>query len=413
MERLEELIIKLRSTTKKNEKIKIISEYDDLKKIFYYTYNPYYRYNVTSKVLKKHTNLTKEPFTKDLFEFLDALKSRKISGYEATAQCNGMLKILGWSFLRILDKDLKCKTNSAIINTAFPGLIPEFKVSLCNDYQKYKDKIDVTYYLASRKMDGVRCIIRKENGIVKAFSRKGIEFQTLSKLKEEVERVYEDNFILDGEVCIMRNGSEVFNGIMKEIKRKDHTIKNPKMFIFDVLTLEEFDNQVGDRILTERLTNKIKFNNYFEYLEQQKIKSKSQIEDMMKKAAKCGWEGLILRKDVGYKGKRSSDLLKIKKFFDDEYKVIDIETGPYPISNSGGIEEYENVVTRVNILHKGNIVGVGSGFSLKQRREFFKDPSKIIGKIITVQYFEEIETNGEFSLRFPTIKVIHGEERDL
>ena len=38
----------------------------------------------------------------------------------------------------------------------------------------------------------------------------------------------------------------------------------------------------------------------------------------------------------------------------------------------------------------------------------------IIGKIITVQYFEETKNDkGGISLRFPTVKHIHGSKREL
>jgi DNA ligase 1 len=35
-----------------------------------------------------------------------------------------------------------------------------------------------------------------------------------------------------------------------------------------------------------------------------------------------GWEGIMLRKDIGYEGKRSKNLLKVKKFYDAEYEVV-------------------------------------------------------------------------------------------
>ena len=64
--------------------------------------------------------------------------------------------------------------------------------------------------------------------------------------------------VFDGEVCMVDdNGVEDFQGIMKEIKRKDHTIKNPKYKVFDYLMLEEFDNQESERNLSDRLS---KFN---------------------------------------------------------------------------------------------------------------------------------------------------------
>ena len=45
-------------------------------------------------------------------------------------------------------------------------------------------------------------------------------------------------------------------------------------------------------------------------------------EEMVNYATQQGWEGLMLRKNVGYCGKRNKDLLKVKKFYDAEYKDI-------------------------------------------------------------------------------------------
>ena len=70
------------------------------------------------------------------------------------------------------------------------------------------------------------------------------------------------------------------------------------------------------------------------------------------------------------------------------------------------------MLSGVAIKHKDNIVRVGSGFSIDQRKHYFNNPQDIVGKEITVQYFEESQNqNGEYSLRFPVIKVIHGDKR--
>jgi len=70
------------------------------------------------------------------------------------------------------------------------------------------------------------------------------------------------------------------------------------------------------------------------------------------------------------------------------------------------------LLSRVSILHKGHPVGVGSGFSLAERKYYHKHPDQLVGKTITVCYFEEsCDENGIPSLRFPTIKTIHGNER--
>ena len=120
----------------------------------------------------------------------------------------------------------------------------------------------------------------------------------------------------------------------------------------------------------------------------------------------------MLRADSPYKGKRSKDLLKYKSFNDDEYEVVDTEMGPFRYVLNGR-EHEETMLSCVTIKHKDHLVRVGSGFSIEQRREFYKDPKKILGKIITVQYFAESKNqDGGISLRFPTFKFLYGEQRD-
>jgi DNA ligase-1 len=68
----------------------------------------------------------------------------------------------------------------------------------------------------------------------------------------------------------------------------------------------------------------------------------------------------------------------------------------------------------VTIMHKNHPVRVGSGFSIEQRQDFYKHPKKILGKIITVQYFAESKNQeGGISLRFPTFKILHGVARTV
>ena len=125
------------------------------------------------------------------------------------------------------------------------------------------------------------------------------------------------------------------------------------------------------------------------------------------------WEGFMLRKDVPYQSGRTKDLLKVKRFFDDEYIVKDIEIGEMSTALPGqGTVKYRGV-TRLMIEHKGNIVGVGSGMSREQRISWMEDPSQIVGKTVTIKYFEITKNQqGAESLRFPTLKWVHGDERN-
>ena len=85
--------------------------------------------------------------------------------------------------------------------------------------------------------------------------------------------------------------------------------------------------------------------------------------------------------------------------------------GPFRYVENGR-ETEDTVLSCVTIQHKGYNVRVGSGFTIDQRKEFYANPKKILGKIITVQYFEETKNqDGGISLRFPTFKILHGDAR--
>jgi DNA ligase-1 len=189
--------------------------------------------------------------------------------------------------------------------------------------------------------------------------------------------------------------------------------------MFDIISHDEFYSKKGHSnkpysIRSSNLTEVMKKNTCvcLTVLDQEKVKDDDHFQEWVKKSSKLKWEGLMLRADSPYKGKRSKDLLKVKKFFDDEYTVIDVKTGPFRyVKNSKEAEEI--MLSAVVIQHKGYTVDVGSGFSIEQRKEFYADPSKILGKIVTVQYFEQTKNqDGGISLRFPTLKYIHGDSRD-
>lgn len=119
----------------------------------------------------------------------------------------------------------------------------------------------------------------------------------------------------------------------------------------------------------------------------------------------------MLRKNDTYKGGRTKDLIKVKKFQDSEYVVTGYECGDVKY----GTETFSDVVTNLHIIHKGNRVSVGSGISKEQRILWRKKPEKIIGKTITVQYFEETmdSKTGEYSLRFPVLKYVYDKKREV
>ena len=421
MTELQNFIDNMRATSSSTEKVQIIKDAGTfIHKVLEYTYNPYKQYHVTSKTCKKNSN--KVSYTDyTLFELLDKLTNREATGHAAIELVNGFAtKNVDWYLIyKIIDKDLGIRAGDSIINKAIPGLIPTFKVALAKEYDGKCDWQNDNWW-ASRKLDGVRCLaVVNYEGECTLYSRMGKELTTLNKVKEAIESTGIINTVFDGEICLIdENGDEDFQGIMKQLRRKDHQIENPAYMIFDMIHKPNFDAQKGGPILSQRLgalrgflTGRYITTDILRYTEQFQITDGRHFDKWGQIATDNKWEGFMVRKDVSYEGKRTKNLLKVKKFYDAEYKVIDFDVDDHEVVRDGKSETIK-MLSQVWIEHKGFKVKVGSGWSQDQRLKYMD--GSIVGKIITVQYFEETKNDkGGISLRFPTVKIVHGEKREV
>ena len=434
---IQKFIDEMKATSKSTKKLEIITKYKDnqsVLKAFTYAMHPYKKFFITPKNCVKQNHLCVSSYN-NLWTLLDALVNRDITGHEAIASTNGFIEMYPEYediIFSIINKNLKIRASYKMVNKVIPDFIPKFELALGYPYEPKRvegwldTKPDTEdQWLGSRKLDGVRCltIFNHKTKEITCHSKEGNVFHTLSKIKDDILNLnLTKTTIFDGEVCIIdENGLENFKAIMKEINKKDHTIEDPRYILFDSLTLEEFESEVSDRIFTERIKqmkdevlggNSIR--GRLKLLEQVVIQNDEHIAQMITDAETSGFEGLILRRNTTYKGKRSYDLLKIKKFYDAEYEIVSIESETQRVLVNG-LEVEELMLARANIKHKGSIVGVGSGWTQEQRRNFHHNPHFLIGRKITVQYFEETQDSKtlEYSLRFPTLKQLWEFERDV
>lgn len=499
---LQAMVKEMTSTTSIIEKRKLYTsamKKDDahrLAELVQLIYHPLYRFNVTGKnVIKfektpaKQTKIKNKQIvpktyvdgaqgdsilTTAVYQLLMDLSSNTISGDTALATVSAFRHTfpgLEDLILDIVDKDLKIRFGISQINNVLVEVgpkiakykIPDFQVSLGNPLDEKTENLLPTTsaslssstslsassvtsasWFISRKLDGVRCITiisynPTKNGFnVNFYSRKGLEFKSLGKIKSVIEdhicplllgntvTNYEKNgIVLDGELCIVDdNGKEDFQSVMSELQRTDATINNPKYLIFDCLRVSEFNDEYTSRNLSIRLSdvkqllkaskaplNRLEMVEQVPYTSEMFAEMSKNIQSPLKPD---GWEGLILRKDTAYQGKRTNDLLKVKKFVREEFKVESIEVGKIEMFNAVGVPEDVETMTAVHIKHKTYDVKVGSGFSHAERQRFYNNPDLIVGKMISVQYFEETtDKKGNLSLRFPTFLGLYGKERTL
>ena len=127
------------------------------------------------------------------------------------------------------------------------------------------------------------------------------------------------------------------------------------------------------------------------------VEDEEEVEKHFRYFVSNGYEGAILRTNGKYEHKRSKNLLKYKKFNDDEFEILDICEGK--IKDVG---EYAIV-----LLRDGQTCKATLGFSDDICNEMLKDKENYIGKLATVRFFGYTEDK---KLRFPVLKAIRNYE---
>ena len=424
-------LFKIQNTSGSNDKKTILKDNlnDVIKLIFEDTYGPQKYYIKKFVPNGDYGHLFIDIDYNTFHNTLMKLANREVTGDAAYAKLQETVALYEAEsqeiLCRIIDRNLKIGISWDNYLSVIGQKESKFEVALAMNLDKVKgvNPIDGTYYI-SRKLDGCRCICY----VNKAFSDTWVEFKTrqnkiittldnlVGPIKEFIKNLGPGCYVIDGEVCIMdEDGNENFQGLMKEVTRKDHTIENPRYNVFDLITVDEFNGKsvstnFSDRL---RLLHTLNANNNVVILERERVTSQDVLDKWTNKAQDLGWEGCMLRKDASYKRGRSKDLIKIKKFQDAEYIVEGIIEGTATY-NECGAKEYP-VVAALIITHKGNQVKVGSGLSKEQRIGWLQNPNEIIGKTVTIQYFEETQDSktNEHSLRFPVLKHVYDDGRNV
>ena len=390
---------------------------DDIVKYYLnYVYNPYIVTGISNKKLNKDVlpGLNLFSTVKELLEFIKenptgkdstlslikAFKKDIVSQYDTD------------TFLHLEDllnsiilKNLQLGVEILSINKCIPNLIPTFDVMLANSYFDKPEYVEGKEFVITSKLDGSRIIAIKDKGVVSFWTRQGQKYEGLIDLEKEMQEKMEDGIALDGEILIADRNRFISKDQYKEtmkITRKDGEKHGVKMYVFDIMTAKSFKTQHNDMPYNlRRACLNIMFESHdFKYFELLPVLYRgtdtSEITKWLNYNTEHGEEGIMINIcEAPYEFKRTNNLLKCKKFKDTEVKIIGFEEGTNKLVGSLGafICEYKN-----------NIVKVGSGILEEQRKEFWANRDSLLGRYITIKYFEEtIDSKTKLpSLRFPT-----------
>lgn len=416
---------KISSISGTNEKIALIKKFDDddLKEVYKWLFDNSRISGIAEKKFEKDCGFElagdfrtcDQKTIVDVFRYLDFHHTG--SGKDIIEIKDLMNEICSTDeekeiFKKIVCKNLPLGVDSKTINKCFSGLIPTFDVCLCDKYYDKPELVDGKKEFAiSTKIDGCRCIAIKENGIVRLISRQGKPWLGCKEIEEAIKKLPIDNFVFDGEITIkdfMKYPSkDVYKMTTKIISTKDEEKKGVCLNIFDGMPLHMWNTKVcpdtyfwrHKYLLRISERNKSDVLNFLEDIYTGKDVSK--IEELMKGIVrKEDWEGLVIKfTDSLYEWKRSKNWLKVKAFDEMDLIIKDIEEG----TNSNK-DKLGALICEIEHPKLGHIEAkVGSGYSEDERIRFWKIKKELIGRVVSVQYFEQTEntTTKIKSLRFP------------
>lgn len=226
----------------------------------------------------------------------------------------------------------------------------------------YRDEIDVSRYLASEKLDGVRAIwdgqtLRFRSG--KAINAPGWFLAGLPKQP------------LDGELWIARGQFERVSGIVRRDIPDDAVWREVRYMIFELPgapgTFSERAEQIRQVVRQANVPWLFEIKQFFPV-------DRKTLQKRLDEVVRAGGEGLMLHlADAPYETGRSDALLKVKPWQDAEAVVIGHQPGKGRFAGMLGALKVRTPEGKEFLL--------GTGFSAAQRRE-----PPALGAMVTYRY---------------------------
>jgi DNA ligase-1 len=272
------------------------------------------------------------------------------------------------------------------------------------------------------KLDGLRCVSYATHGGVALQSRTGAFFTGLPAIAAALRPYLSQhpNIVIDGELYTDQMPFEELAGLIKKKKITDgdvERLKKVKYHVYDI-----YDRTLPDMPYSERfgvlaaavrrcgcvagdthaagaasarmLRSDTEAAAMVVLVRTEKVAVLADFRRLFAEFVEAGYEGIMLRNAAGIycANYRSNDLQKYKEFMEEEYRIIDFTQGE---GRDAG------AVIWVCETADGKVFTLRPRGSFDQRRAWFSDGDKYIGKYVTVIY-QELTEDGK--PRFPVGK---------
>ena len=284
-----------------------------------------------------------------------------------------------------------------------------YEPMLAHNFKDRQDELVGKYPCYSQpKLDGIRCIVRKEGDKLVGRTRNGKEIECIPHILKSLNGFFlaHPKAILDGELY-NHDLRDNFNKITSLV-RKQKPIKSASMtdkafakkqteyqerlaeaedtiqyHVYDAPRINDVinENQSFDFRIDE-LKAKLMTNKHIVLVETSEVYSLGNLNSLYNQYLEQGYEGQMVRKSLSsYENKRSKSLLKRKEFVDAEYKVVDIDVGNG--NRSGTAKHLVCYCSKTKRTFNSNIKG-----SFDYLKEIYDNRAEYIGQMATIKYFQ-------------------------
>ena len=427
MRSLIEIFKLLQSLSRKTDKMKVMQSEKDNEEFvetLRWLLDPLITTGISDKKLTKVINFKEEPVVvSSWMELMDYLKNNNTGRDEDILVAQRFLGTVSSEdrpyYELLITKRLRLGVDTRFANYVYGrNFIPMFCVQLASKFLTHENALDGKSFTITEKLDGFRLATIIKNGEIHFFSRQGKEVEGLVEIEKDLQRLCKklklDNIFFDGELVAI-NCEEIPSDenykIVTKTARSNGEKTGLKYDIFDTLPADEFEEHHCSMEYSER---RALLNSYSEAIEGLRGykhiyflpvlyngDEPSRVYDMLDWATKHNKEGVMINIDSGkYEFKRTNVLLKCKVMQDCDAKIVDVYPGEGRYKNKLG-----GVIVEFLYRDKYYRCECGSGFTYKERCEYWERPELIIDKIATIQYFEITKNaDGGYGLRFPVWK---------
>jgi DNA ligase-1 len=409
--RISEILNKLQSTTKRNEKTAILEslkggpDEDLFKRVAWLTYEP------TVNFWVKDVDFSEQKEVNNLFEQLDIevcleksldvlqnnIAERVVTGNAAhdliIKTYHGLPDEEKGTFKSVIHRDLKVGVSKKTLNKVWPDLIYDHPYMRASSFSVKNLKRIVFPCFSQTKEDGeYEDIIINDQIDIRSRSGAKNNHHASTGLLWALRNNINIDITLQGEVLVFEDATR--QKIMPRQKGNGYLNSNdvdPERLLhvfWDAVPYKDFKEGVCKTPYTERFDMLKRIvgalrqdTDQVNIIDSRIVNSVDEIIDHFKKNVEAGKEGVLVKNtDMQWKDGDSKDQVKVKVEFECELKIVGFNQGKI-------LGEWADIVGSIisESVEGKLLTNVGTGITDELREEMYRNQSSYIGSIITVR----------------------------